>query len=109
LLGSVADISIGSRDTEAVDSLEAKAPGRLAQPKHGPHQRPGIISNLLNEPGRLFPALPTRNLGSRAGVFFPPPRQLGSMSQMGHQRRFKRKSRTSACPPVTDMLLQGIR
>jgi hypothetical protein len=32
-----------------------------------------IISNLLNEPGRFFPALPTRNLGWCAGAFFPPP------------------------------------
>ena len=67
------DFSIGTMSTEAVDRLEAKVPGRLAQPKHGPHQRPGIISNLLNEPSRFFPALPTRNLGSCAGVFFPPP------------------------------------
>jgi len=27
----------------------------------------------------------------------------------GHERRFKRKSRTSAYPPVTDILLQRIK
>jgi hypothetical protein len=30
------------------------------------------------------------------------------MSQLGHQRRFKRKPRTSASPPIPDILLRRI-
>jgi hypothetical protein len=32
----------------------------------------------------------------------------GPMSEIGHQRRFKRKPRTSASPPIPDVLLRRI-
>jgi hypothetical protein len=51
------DFSIATMSTEAVDSLEAKVSSRLVQPKHGPHQRPGIISNLFASKPDQFPAL----------------------------------------------------
>jgi hypothetical protein len=51
------DFSIATMSTEAVDSLEAKVPGRLVQPNTGPHQRSGIISNLFVSKPDQFPAL----------------------------------------------------
>ena len=67
----MADISIGSMDTEAVDSLEAKAPVRLAQPKHGLYQRPGIISNLFKRTGSVFSRSPDPKLGLVCWRFLP--------------------------------------
>jgi hypothetical protein len=32
-----------------------------------------------------------------------------STSGMGHERRFKRKSRTSACPPIADIIAGSYR
>jgi hypothetical protein len=43
------------------------------------------------------------------GKLIPVKTAEGLMSQLGPQRRFERKSRTSAYPPVTDILLQGIK
>ena len=64
------DFSIATMSTEAVDSLEAKCRVVWCNLNTGPHQRPGIISNLFSEPGWFFPALPTRNLDLARWRFF---------------------------------------
>src|ERR1700722_10114615 len=55
-----------SRPSRRPAGLREGMSGRLVQPKHGLHQRPGIISNLLNEPGRFFSRSPDPNHGEYA-------------------------------------------